>query len=713
MEEKGRLDNGRPNYSNFFKLLRLNLPLHAGGTGKPADLDSYFDTVKLGLAPGSNNVTGKAPSVNPYDPPEMWEPLSDWRLLGMTKFANMLPSLGHTIHWISSVTFFDKHYKLGDCLVAQESELAAAVRSLYSQAANAKSQRLYVYAYFTGYLHLIQACFATLLFLFVPTMYMLGWLSSKNIDVFRIYHDALLGGKQCIVSSTCAMVMIISTYLWSRKRLPEPGLLRYLRQLGAPAIEELMISYSWEEGITGEARGIARCLCNSGIGVWLDVLKLTSGDKTTKTTRTVAHHVRFVLIFLTEKYLSSHACFIEILEALSAPDATDRVILYVPSQAQSCERVMRLAQRLKDSGIRRVDAFKDLIETLNMDVLFSNDPAHLLWWQTYATVSSGIPDSVVAPSKGFAPKLSRFNVRALLPPCRGATSFPLFQESIRQGDVRISNLWLSGDCRQTGTKASSFPWIIAFDTAVVFLVAGDMITGPQNEENHSQTMVRLGSQAVIACVIFLTMVLNSPRLVDNRFKMHHSLRPLLATVNFHPDAKVSREFRSERGNSVGEIQSARLEGAVRRILTKSARESQVQRKVRNSQMPVVKVVVHDFGSGSQVALALSTFLQNLGFHYEPADGVPWIHRTVESLHEIYVPVFVFGASQDPTNMEDILIGAQVEEFQKILQLKGMEPDDCVLVAAVPHVKNGTVKGLFNYHSYSGFKIIDYLVLVGS
>ena len=76
------------------------------------------------------------------------------------------------------------------------------------------------------------------------------------------------------------------------------GVLPFCRSMGQPEIEELMFSYSWaveEENI----RTIAKAVWQAGVGVWIDVIKLSPGDEIRPVVRTMVKHVRRCIVFLS------------------------------------------------------------------------------------------------------------------------------------------------------------------------------------------------------------------------------------------------------------------------------------------------------------------------------------------------------------------------------------------------------------------------------
>lgn len=69
------------------------------------------------------------------------------------------------------------------------------------------------------------------------------------------------------------LLTFIVLYLLSTIRWSPDGVMAFCRSMGVPEVEEYMFSYSWkceEESV----RTLAKAVWNSGVGVWIDVVKL-------------------------------------------------------------------------------------------------------------------------------------------------------------------------------------------------------------------------------------------------------------------------------------------------------------------------------------------------------------------------------------------------------------------------------------------------------
>ncbi|KAI8837686.1 hypothetical protein BJ741DRAFT_154423 [Chytriomyces cf. hyalinus JEL632] len=237
----------------------------------------------------------------------------------------------------------------------------------------------------------------------------------------------------CAITLLVNFVVLVSFHS-ARPKKHKRGILRYLRQVGTPLVEEVMISYSWQQGVLQDSRCIAKALVQSGIGVWIDVLKLTSGDSTTRTTRTIASHARFVLVVLTSRYVTSQNCFIELYEALRAKsDPQSRLIVYRPDERvygapfdeNASAMADALAEQLESMNIPVLRTVAELVHFLNRHVIYSVDQSHFIWWLENVGSSVKVPENLIVPDPKSTISLKKFNFKLLCPPTfrsRGAVS---------------------------------------------------------------------------------------------------------------------------------------------------------------------------------------------------------------------------------------------------------------------------------------------------
>ncbi|KAJ3140471.1 hypothetical protein HK100_009379 [Physocladia obscura] len=709
----------QPDYASFFSILGVSQT-------DRSDAEKFFDLDKLGWG----QTTGRStPAVDP------WAPLSDEHRrppvlaladLSKTSYDNKIASLGSIIQWFNLKTFTKKHYELGNCLVVQ-------AQTQTKEKTGKKFSKMFIYQRFDTFSGLIQGVVATVLvticFLLVAA-HLIGTIQYPNPDPYTqdvtpkitliqgIVGEILATISNFYISIAAALLLVVYTYALFSRSKPQPGLLKYLRQVGLPQIEEVMISYSWEVGISENARGLAHVLYKSGLRAWIDVLKLETADNTANTTRTVAKHTRFVVIYLTEQYLQSPACFIEFLEALSAPNPTQRLIVFAPKislktksrGSEEASRVKNVAERLLKAGILVLDDHNDFIQCINDLIIHSSHQSHLFWWQNYKTEAAGIPYEAIVPTKRQAPQLKRWNLR-------------IFGELVGRNPVQISNIWLRSSLRKTGTRASSIPWLGLLNAGIFIMILADLSLGVTpflidlwysavdssvdsvmktksvaasiiTPVSHiSQVWFEVCCQIAILGMMLAISSLSGNVLFDNRSHMTVNLHPLIASFNFRQRKfkKYDTEAR-KRMRILERLQSRRKKIEHQQIFDKKRALHQIiTAHTEISALPRVKVLVYDFGTSNEVASTLKTFLGNIDML--PETNPDFSHPNFNFGHstsgfEIYVPVFIFGAN----TAEEV--AKQVQEYGRILEASKLSLQDCVIVAAHPTNGKKEVQGLF-------------------
>ncbi|ORY51428.1 hypothetical protein BCR33DRAFT_454547 [Rhizoclosmatium globosum] len=475
------------------------------------------------------------------------------------------------------IFFYNNHYELGSCLILEKPKLSSQVKA---------TPKLQISKRFRHYRTTIQAlvfslifiCFAISLILYILTydfahggfphqdhcsvkviqnsnatyefQYQYKGAMSTSTDYKTAYYlvQSETGCTSYSSSSTpkflatmfCLVgIFFLAVFTNTFKPATHRGLLRYLRQLGTPMVEEVMISYAWQAGHSEDVRCIGKALLKSGIGVWIDILKLTTGDKTSKTTRTVAAHARFVLIMLTTRYINSPACFVEIYEALRTPGASNRVIIYVVDEtayskpdelcAVDLEKVKQLATQLESKGLKVLWKLTDLIDYLNKNVVYSVDRTHLLWWQRYVSAGAGVPDKAIPPDTKASNALKKCNLKLFtLPSFKSQGNRDSYRNEIplrftRHGvslisRIRIANVWISGDLRELGQNASAFPWLFLFFSIcltlpVVDLLTGNLVTDARGSMFPLSIIFLAYSFGVVSGVSFIQTKRSSPQLL--------------------------------------------------------------------------------------------------------------------------------------------------------------------------------------------------------
>ncbi|KAJ3126057.1 hypothetical protein HK098_007934 [Nowakowskiella sp. JEL0407] len=187
-----------------------------------------------------------------------------------------------------------------------------------------------------------------------------------------------------------------------------------------------MLSYNW--GLFKEdIRTLAQAMYNSGIGVWIDAIKLISGGRLPQDTRRAVNEVNFVVVFLTPAYLKSANCCIEFGEAI--------------------KNVGKLHVHVLDWG-------ED--ETVHKAVKFLIDDVKLARSHISA---HGVRTGV------FRKIFNTFRERHRL---QDASTEVFIQELKTEGRgwIKLGNVYIRQDCLETGTDGSAIPWIL-----ILFLTA--------------------------------------------------------------------------------------------------------------------------------------------------------------------------------------------------------------------------------------------------
>ncbi|KAI8621451.1 hypothetical protein BC830DRAFT_1094047 [Chytriomyces sp. MP71] len=654
----------QPDYSQFFKILGLRDPNDGGWV---ADLTPFWYADKLGWIRSSDGSQRKTqPAVNPYCPlsnADNRPPLLSVKELPLATFGNKVHSLGLSVPFFKMLR--SSRHKLGSALIAFH------------------KGKMHVYSRFSSLPELILGFSVFILGLVMALVIWFGMFTADPGLVFAEPHSLQVimtpirrftGAIENYGVSLLVGLLLLVIYFNSQKQKPEIGLLKYLRQVGAPTVEEVMISYSWEKGISETAHGVARCLIKSGIGCWIDVMKLGVSDDTAQITRTVAAHARFVVIFLTDKYLGSPACFIEFLEAVTAPNAKDRVIVYLPPNTNITQCLNNLCNQLESQDILILRNEHQLVRCLNEVIIHSNHESHLVWWQKYVGSVAGIPFEAIPPSSRQAPHLRRYNFF-------GWTPFKA---------ISVSNIWVDSSLRKTGRHGASLPiaggmGFLAFILTLLLLSVAlrDALTIlsmnvwasynidyglPGTSEMSIDIFIPIVNLALQCLVlVLLVFIMSLSDSFDNRYRMHPSLRPLIASFNIRQHQ--SRLFKNSK-----------------------AADNKLQYFLDYHQSfssSKVKVLIYDFGTNNQVANTLNEFLSNLDL--TPAEEFDYGKGDFGmSANEVFVPVFLFGASSG--HPEEL--AAQVTKFGQIVKHCGLKMQDCVLIAADPREKQ-EVKGLFD------------------
>ncbi|KAJ3232139.1 hypothetical protein HDU81_003287 [Chytriomyces hyalinus] len=693
------------NDHQFFDFLGLRHP-RAGGS--PHDLSKFF----------AENAYLKA-ATNPYA--MRCESLMDYKDLPATQFTSKIPSMCKTIPWFGTfMILFDLHYELGRSLVME--------RPPGFRAKGKGRLRMYdSYSVYRVMLHDLLLC----LLLVISIAYLVAFYTGN--DPVKPANTAVIPPY---TATLACLICIAVLSKFAQQNEHKRGILRYLRQVGTPLVEEVMISYSWQKGVYQDTRCIAKALIQSGIGVWIDVLKLTSGDSTSRTTRTVAAHARFVLVVLTSRYVLSPNCFIELHEALRAPtDPRLRLIIYRPDETaygepvdeQASAKVDALAAQLESKGIRVLKTMPMLVDFLNRHIIYSVDQSHFTWWLKYVGSSTGVPEEFIAPDEKSTSALKKFNFKLLcLPSFKGHGVRNKWRNEVpirfRKGAfkiirrIRISNVWISGDLREMGQNASSFPWKLLALVVFLSMPLIDLFSDGARLISSPTNTIPFSFIGVSLCLALVAGMLNLGGFTDQRLYLHPSLKPLLATNNFNLSKKAPKKWvgqarprwtRAEELERTSSEESLELQpNSQSSIFLRYSAESIPGKEFRAGKGATVSpdsnldskadkgklyIAIHDFGTNHPVAKTLRQFLNRIGFRH------PRHRQDIVDGSSIVVHVFIFGGGLSKSQARDSqreIVVAQVGQFNEYLEKNGLAVEDCVLAASHAEDADVDVPGLF-------------------
>ncbi|KAJ3126735.1 hypothetical protein HK098_007191 [Nowakowskiella sp. JEL0407] len=279
----------------------------------------------------------------------------------------------------------------------------------------------------------------------------------------------------------------------------ERGILRLLRSIGETRIQEIMFSYSWNNQ-RESVRTLAHALWNSGIGVWIDCIKLISGNRLQKNIRRAVKEVNVVVIFLSPEYLKSGNCCVEFEEAIKRPG---KLFIHVLSWDEKVRLALRfLVDEIKlprrhitshpnskrwlikrgfpfrfsklDDDTIATDEFIHKLETEGQGwreiaaVLHNytkkyGDIWDFSWWYANTLSGGGIPHQAPCP-----PNVEKWNLRPFFPLPR----FPSFKNIRLFSSFR--NVYIREDCGKVGSDGSAFPWKLLIFVFVALLPSLDM-----------------------------------------------------------------------------------------------------------------------------------------------------------------------------------------------------------------------------------------------
>jgi len=222
------------------------------------------------------------------------------------------------------------------------------------------------------------------------------------------------------------------------------------------------------------------------------------------------------IIFLSEPYIKSANCCVEIQEAIRSPDKISFVLLDPPTdQFPLMKEAMLYLAFLSAShpGIKIYNSMPQLIQALDKE-LTSPDAKAYLWWKSQQITISGAPERVLSrsPIPMFSLNLARSRpVNALY----------------------VGPLFLAGDCTESGTYFLP-PWLLLLATFAVgfnFIDIYRTLKSPQKRLGY--VYVLLGAIACICLAPFFEL----KKLLNTRYWMHEVFKPLLASRALKEDMK--------------------------------------------------------------------------------------------------------------------------------------------------------------------------------
>ncbi len=289
----------------------------------------------------------------------------------------------------------------------------------------------------------------------------------------------------------------------SKIRFQRDGVMSFCRAMGQPAVEEMMFSYSWkveDENI----RTLAKAVWNAGVGVWIDVVKLTPGDEIRPVVRTMVRLVHRCVVFLSPAYMDSPNCCVEFWEAVQRPNNLIICVL------EPCPAVMDYLHVLEVKGAKLVTGgISALIPVLDAMLADTTDISAYLWWKNQKIVGAGVPNNVV-PHRAWNVPMFRF---------RGSPFVPNRSLTVGPG-------YIAGDCLSTG-KSMRVPWLL-IAAAIAFFLNLSIAMGSYLLEREKHTRIDIAWLVVMA-FLNATPFISIGKLMDTRYDCATALRPLLAS----------------------------------------------------------------------------------------------------------------------------------------------------------------------------------------
>ena len=324
-------------------------------------------------------------------------------------------------------------------------------------------------------------------------------------NAFNIISITFKGAWIIIVSISIGVMSSLFRYRWARL-----GNMVFCHSLGAPEIEEFMFSYSWKKDEV-DIRTLAKALWNTGVGCWIDHVKLTPSDEIRSVVRSVVKNVRYCVVFMSKAYVTSPNCCVELAEAVAHPEKMWLVYLE-DMDPKLVEYFKCLNPSFTCNGI------DELILKLAEELENPNDEEALNWWRSQRISVNKTTNEITPtsdPNWNIIPRYW-FWGRPILP----------------QNSIKVGPVYISGDCKTTGYQ---FQPPYHFTAATFALLCSFYLLN--NFGSTTSTLFDIVWLITICLLCFGPFFMFSV-LFDNRVFCHESLRPLLSTKAIQTGVKV-------------------------------------------------------------------------------------------------------------------------------------------------------------------------------
>jgi len=330
-----------------------------------------------------------------------------------------------------------------------------------------------------------------------------------------------VGRAWAIGTSIALLVMYrLSTY----RRAPD-GVMSFCRSMGIPEVEEYMFSYSWSVQAQ-DIRTLGKAMWQNDVGVWVDVVKLNSGDAIRPVVRTMMKRVYRVVIFLSGPYVGSANCCVEVQEAIKNPDKITFCLLGQTGKDLPKDLDDYIDFLKKDHpGLQVCHGMSELIPILQHEITTGDDKAYA-WWKSQQITISGAPERVLAKAPIPMFSLNCFKRRP-------------------KDAIYVGPIFIAGDCKDSGS-AFTPPWLLLMalgGIAFNFIDIFSSFSKSKKNDTQKQPYVYLVLAAI--CLTILAPFFEVKKLIDTRFWMHPILKPLLASTSLKHRIRVIVKGKSD------------------------------------------------------------------------------------------------------------------------------------------------------------------------